>query len=297
MFVGDEGALGIDRERGAGEDLPLGEGDDEQGHGVLVLLRDDAVVDGRGSGQPALAGLGGVELRAQPGERRGVMGRARPHERCAQTCHLRPRLPQGLAQAHELGLEPREIRRLPGTVPLDPAERHQRRREQYDQQLGGAAQVQSLARHLRGDPHRRAGPPGGRIRGARRGHALRRLAHRVGHRVAARLPGVHAEFHARAVLPECDHVAVLEGHVARDARAVDERAVGAAQVAQQEALALTHDARVPGGDIDVAVRVEAHVGEGMTAQPDVGLAEDLDLPDACAREEREPGVHGLRLTR
>src|SRR5437868_13111704 len=35
----------------------------------------------------------------------------------------------------------------------------------------------------------------------------------------------------------------------------------------------------------------------MTAQLDVGLAEDLDLPDACARQKREPCVHGLRLTR
>src|ERR1051325_1814523 len=77
VLVGDEGALGIDRERGAGKDLPLGERDDEQGHGVLVLLRDGAVIDGRRPGQPALARLGGVELRAQPVERRRVMARAR----------------------------------------------------------------------------------------------------------------------------------------------------------------------------------------------------------------------------
>lgn len=122
----------------------------------------------------------------------------------------------------------------------------------------------------------------------------------------ARAPGARANPVTRGVPPRmstrttptsAESATALQGDVARDAGAVDERAVGAAQIAQQEADALTHDLRVPGGDVDVALWIEPYVGEGMTAQPDVGFAEGLDLPDACAREEGEPGVHGLRLTR
>ena len=63
----------------------------------------------------------------------------------------------------------------------------------------------------------------------------------------------------RPVVPEGDHVTVCKDRVARDAHAVDERAVGAAQIPHHERVTVAHDAGVTRGHIEIALGVEADV--------------------------------------
>src|SRR5256885_11245948 len=51
-----------------------------------------------------------------------------------------------------------------------------------------------------------------------------------------------------------------------------------AQVAHAERRAVAHDGGVARGDVGVALGVEANVRQRVSAEPDVGLAEGLDLP-------------------
>src|SRR2546426_4054338 len=73
--------------------------------------------------------------------------------------------------------------------------------------------------------------------------------------------------------------------------------VRAAQVSQHEARAVAHDPGVAGGHVEVAFGIAADVGQRVSAEADVRLAEGLHLPDARAGEELELGAHGVRLTR
>ena len=107
----------------------------------------------------------------------------------------------------------------------------------------------------------------------------------------------HVERDRRTLGAETDHVTVLQGDVAGDGSPVDERAVLAAQVPEQARVALPDDRCVAGGNVEVALGVEARVREGMPAQPDVGLAEDLDLSGTRAGQKPKLDLHGLRRTR
>src|SRR5438132_8935455 len=78
---------------------------------------------------------------------------------------------------------------------------------------------------------------------------------------------------------------------------VDKRAVRAAQVSQHEARVVAHDPGMAGGHVEVAFGIAADVGQRVSAEADVRLAEGLHLPDARAGEELELGAHGVRLTR
>ena len=69
------------------------------------------------------------------------------------------------------------------------------------------------------------------------------------------------------------------------------------QVAEQKGLTLSDDRGVTGGDVEIALRVEARVRKGMPAQPDVGLTKHLDLAGASAGQEPKLGFHGLRTKR
>ena len=105
----------------------------------------------------------------------------------------------------------------------------------------------------------------------------------------------HVEFESRTFDAESDDVAVLEERVPGDACAVDVGAVAAPQVLEDVALRLPHHRRVARGDVEVALGVEAHIGERVAAEPDVRLREGFDLADARAREEPELRLHWLRV--
>ena len=60
---------------------------------------------------------------------------------------------------------------------------------------------------------------------------------------------------------------------------------------------MAHDGGVARGDVEVALGVKANVRQRVPAEPDVGLAESLDLPGARAREELELSGHWLRVAR
>ena len=238
-----------------------------------------------------------------------VIARAGRRELAAQPRHLGLRLPQRVPDALQLGLEAGEeslrfaaqavraslesgeLARVARGPPLAPPEPAQAQQQQPDQRLGRAPQ----ARDLRHDAHRCAGAapgvrPGraiGRGRGAgRRRNLVRRAVRRD-----------HPKLHGRPLLPEGDDVAILERDLAADALAVDERAVLRAQIAHGETLALTHDHRVPRGNVEIAVRIEPQVGQGVATEPDIRFAEGLDLPGARARQKRELSGHGLRVAR
>ena len=106
VLVGDQRALRIDRERGAGEHLDVRVLDDEECHRVLVVARDRAVVDRRRARQAPLPGFGRIELRPQPGDRRRATAGARGRELAPQPGDLGLRFAQRVPDALELGLEP-----------------------------------------------------------------------------------------------------------------------------------------------------------------------------------------------
>ena len=93
----------------------------------------------------------------------------------------------------------------------------------------------------------------------------------------------------RAVRAETDHVAVLEHGVGGDPAAVHKGAVAAAEVLQHEALGLADDGRVPGRHVEVALGVEAYVGKGVAAEPDVAFAEGFHVSRPGAGEKLELG--------
>ena len=316
MPVGDERALRVGGERRAAEDLAVRELNDDERDRILVLERDRAVVHRDCARETALARLGHVERGPEPRDGAGIAARARGCELGPQPGDFRLRLPQGVPHASELRLESREepLRLHPQAVrprlepgdfacvaralPLQQPEPGEHHDEQPDQELSPAMQL----RHLGGNPQRGARAPGSR-RGHRRvplargGYPLRGRRRRVRHSVGHRPARQDVERHRGPVLPETDHVTVRQHDVARDARAVDERAVRAAQVPHHEGLAVAHDPGVARGDVEVAVGIEADVREGVPAEADVRLAKGLHLPDACAGEERELSGHWLRLTR
>ena len=302
-------------ERRAAEDLAVRELNDEQGDRVLILERDGAVVHRDRAREAALPYLRGVERRAEPGDGPGVATRARGCKLGPQPPDLGLRLPQGVPHARQLGLqsreeplplrlqavrprlEPGDLARVAGALPLQQPESCEHQDEQPDQHFGPAVQV----RQLGGDAHRGARAPGRRCHRrvllAGGGHPLRGRSRRVRHGVDHRLARQDVELHRGPVPPETDHVAVRQHDVAGDARAVDERAVRAAQVSQHEARAVAHDPGVAGGHVEVAFGIAADVGQRVSAEADVRLAEGLHLPDARAGEELELGAHGVRLTR
>src|SRR5258708_5743008 len=99
------------------------------------------------------------------------------------------------------------------------------------------------------------------------------------------------ELDRRSVRAEADDVAVREQQVAGDLLAVDEGAVPAAEILQHEPFRFAYDRRMPRRHVEVALGVEAHVGEWMAADADVALAECFDLPRAGAGEKLELCFH------
>ena len=184
-------------------------------------------------------------------------------------------MPERVAQAPELGLERDDLARAALAAPLQPRE-------------GGRAHDQQHEQHLGRAPERRDLP-------ARFGRDACRVAPAAG--VVARARFEDVELEGRTGRPKADHVAVLQGDVAVRGLPVDERAVLAAQVAEQKGLTLSDDRGVTGGDVEIALRVEARVRKGMPAQPDVGLTKHLDLAGASAGQEPKLGFHGLRTKR
>ena len=185
---------------------------------------------------------------------------------------------------------------------LDPHERRERHDQDREQHLGGLAQLPGLPRDFLGDPHGGAGATRRRRSGAGldlpprlRPPSGGQLGGGGGERFARGVEQVKLD--GRPLGAEPDHVAVLEERVARDPGAVDIGAVAAAEVLEEVALGLANQGRVAGGDVEVALGVEAHVGERMAAETDVRLREDFDLADAGAREEPELRLHWLRAAK
>ena len=267
VLVRHERALGVGGEGGAAEHLGLRVLDDEQRDGLLVLLGDRAVVDGRGASQAALARLGRVERRPQACHHARVAGGASGGELGAQAGHFRLRLPQRVAHGRELRLKAREQRlrretqavgpeleagqlaRVATRRPLQPAERGEHHGEHTDQDLGREPELPRLAGHFHGDPHGGAGAPWRRGRQglvllAWRGDPLGRRAQRRGDALRLRVAAADVELDGRPLLPERDHVAVVEGRVPGDLAAVHEGPVRAAEVAHQERRPLPDDGGV-----------------------------------------------------
>src|SRR3989441_832517 len=216
-----------------------------------------------------------------------VIARAGRRELAAQPRHLGLRLPQRVPDALQLGLEAGEeslrfaaqavraslesgeLARVARGLPLAPPESGQAQQQQPDQRLRRAPQ----ARDLRHDAHRGTGAALGARPGrawcgsghrpelvAGSGRAVRRGAGGGGSLVRPAVGHDDPELHGWPLLPEGDDVAVLERDLAADAPAVDERAVLRAQVTDGEALVLTHDDRVPRGNVEIAVGIEPKVG-------------------------------------
>src|SRR2546426_9191287 len=215
-----------------------------------------------------------------------VIARAGRRELAAQPRHLGLRLPQRVPDALQLGLEAGEeslrfaaqavrtslesgeLTRVARGPPLAPPEPAQAQQQQPDQRLGRAPQ----ARDLRHDAHRRAGAALG-VRPGRAwcgsGHRLelvagsgRAVGRSAGSRGSLVRPAVgrdDPELHGWPLLPEGDDVAVLERDLAADAPPVDEGAVLRTQVTDRETLVLTHDHRVPRGNVEIALGIEPKV--------------------------------------
>ncbi len=79
--------------------------------------------------------------------------------------------------------------------------------------------------------------------------------------------------------------------VSGDARPVHERPVAAAQILEDEALGLAHDGGMARRDVEIALGVEADVGERVAADPDIRLAEGFDFAGARAGQELELRLH------
>jgi hypothetical protein len=54
---------------------------------------------------------------------------------------------------------------------------------------------------------------------------------------------------------------------------------------------------VSGGNIEVALRIEANVAQGVTAELDVRFAKRLDLSGARSRQKLDENRHWLRFAR
>jgi hypothetical protein len=72
---------------------------------------------------------------------------------------------------------------------------------------------------------------------------------------------------------------------------VDERAVGAPQIAQHVHHAVERDRGVPAGDVEIFVGVELQLTLRVPADADVGLAEYAGLAGLGPREDGEFGLH------
>ncbi len=90
---------------------------------------------------------------------------------------------------------------------------------------------------------------------------------------------------------ESDGLAAHQHVVVGDPPAVDEGAVGAAQVPEHVEIADEGDRRVPARDIEVLIGVELQLRLGMAPDADVGLGEDVGLACARAGKEGELGSH------
>ncbi len=283
-------------------------------------MGDRAVIDApHRAGERALPPLGGVQLGAQPCHRRCVA--AGGGQLAPQVGGLVLRCLQRVAHALQLGAKSRRqvarfdhqavgagLQRLQLVGATAPVELHPREpgaddEQQQDQDFRRATQLRRLARDFGRDANAGALAQRREFRGrqrcgpddfTRRRHAVRKpfsRSHRG--RLGLRLDDVKLE--RRPVGAEADDVAVLKRGVAVDLFTVDERAVAAAQVLKHEAVGLAHDRRVPGRHVQIALGVKAHVGQRMTAQADVALAEGLDLTRSGAGKKRELGLHGFRV--
>ena len=221
---------------------------------------------------------------------------------------LRLELPRGALRLIGDAVGPRLDARDVGlaivrSLPEDDPGRTTTRNSTAEQRLRGAAPLGRVASSMIAVVERERGREGGlRVGGGvrgRGGHDLLRLRHAAGRRLGGGgrlVVGVARErvkLEGRSLGPESDDVAVLQQAVALEALAVDVGAVLAAQVLQHEALGLGHDRRVTRRDIEVALGVEADVGEGMTAEAEICLLERLDLSGARAGQELELGLHGV----
>ena len=293
VLVGDQRPLRVHGERRAAVAVVRSEPDQHERDGVLIALREVAVVHARRADDAALARLRLVQLGAQARDLGGVPRRPGGVQRPPQPGHLALRLPQRVAHALDLILEladhPRHFDRQavgavlqlgdlvlgPRGADLDPRERGEGDEHDGEQHLRGVAQLPGLPGDLLRDPHR--------------GAAAGRRRWRRGHRLGVCLEQV--ELDGRPLDAEPDDVAVLEERVAGDARAVHVGAVAAAQVLKDVPLGLAHHGGVTGGDIEVALGVEAYVGEGVATETDVPLRERFDLAGARPREEPELRLH------
>ena len=105
----------------------------------------------------------------------------------------------------------------------------------------------------------------------------------------------HGKLDRRPIRPEADDVAVLQQRVTGNPLAVDESAVAAAEVLQDKPFRLVHDRGMARRDVQIALRVEADVGQGVTAKTDIAFAERVDLPRAGSGQKLELGFHRFRL--
>ena len=185
----------------------------------------------------------------------------------------------------------------PAAIQLHPRETGDHEQQQRDEDLGRAPQLRRLPRHLDRDPHARTlarctrplrgrcGKHVARRRGALRQAFCRRRGRKIGIGLDDR------ELQRRPVHAEADDVAALEQRVAGDPLPVHECSVAAAEILQHEAFGLAHDGGVARRDIEVTLGIESHIGERVTAEPDVTLAEGFDLSRPGTGKKLELGFH------
>src|SRR5947209_206586 len=82
-------------------------------------------------------------------------------------------------------------------------------------------------------------------------------------------------------------ISVVQLGVALDARAVDERAVPAAQILDDERVPAAHDGGVAGRHVEIALGIEPDVRQGVAAKADVGLHKGFGLSDPSPRQKLE----------
>ena len=197
-------------------------------------------------------------------------------------------------QAVGAGLQLAQLVRAPPAVELHPCEPARDDHKEQDEDLGRAAQLRRLPRDF--GPEADAGTlPRGRLKDFPRRRGPFRETLRGGRRREVGIRFDDRELERRPVGPESNDVALAQQRVTRDALAVHERPVAAAQILQDEPFGLAYDRRVPGRDVEVTLGVEADVRQRMAAKPDVTLAERFDLPRAGSGEKLELGFHLFRM--
>ena len=300
MAVGDQGALRVEGEGGAGEPRRIPVLHHHQRDRVLVGVRDGAIVDVRGERQVVLPIHGRVELGPEPGDGGGVPILPRVGKILLQATRLAHGLGVGVLQAFHLrlevlffllqrvgaGQEHGDLQiTLVSTPPLQAAEAARHQQEEREQDLGGVAEGLGLLRdlHCHADRGARAGfPPLGRHGGSRVGGPPRGL---LGRRGRDDIALQDVELKGRAFGAALDHIPIGKNHVPGDLLAVDEGAVLALLVLQDVVRSALHDRGMARRCVEVTFGVEANVGQGVAADPDVGLGDAFHLPGAAAGQE------------